>query len=150
MNAASAHDDPALRALLDATGVPFTSADQDAIYAVGRSLYDRADHQRAADVFRLLALLAPLRSRSWASLAACHEAFGDNDRARILYALALDVREHDNHRPVAAAYKARLDLEAGDADAAATTLEVFDRDVADAALVAMVDSLESELRRTRR
>jgi len=150
MNAAATQSDPTIAALLQATGVPFTAADQDAVYAVGRMLYDRAEHHRAADVFRVLALLAPMRSRSWAALAACHEAFGDTERARILYALALDVNEHDNHRPVAAAYKARLDLESGDAGAAEATLELFDRDAADAALAAMVDSLECELRRARR
>lgn len=150
MNAATNHEDPALRSLLDAAGVPFTSADQDAVYAVGRVLYERADHQRAADVFRLLALLAPMRSRSWASLAACHEALGEVERARVLYALALDVSEHDNHRPVAAAYKARLDLEVGDEEAAAATLELFDRDAADPALLALVDTVARATSRTTR
>lgn len=149
MNTAT-HADPTIAALLQATGTPFTPGDQDALYAVGRTLYDNAEHHRAADVFRLLALLAPMRSRSWTSLAACHEAFGDTERARVLYALALDVNEHDNHRPVAAAYKARLDLEAGDINAAIETLELFDRDSADASLIAMADALERELTRTRR
>lgn len=116
--------DEVLRDVL--SGVPFTADDQDAIYAVGRFLYEQSQHVRAAEVFRLLALLAPKRSRSWTALAACHEALGDVDRARTLYALALDVPEHDNHRPVAAVYKARLDIDAGDEDAARASLESCD------------------------
>lgn len=107
-------------------GTPFTADDQDAIYAVGRFLYEQGQHVRASEIFRLLALLVPERSRSWTALAACHEALGDIERARALYAIALEVPEHDDHRAVAAVYKARLDIDAGDEDAARASLGCCD------------------------
>lgn len=149
MSPAVTRDDPMLQSLLTAAGIPYTSADQDAIYAIGRVLYDRADYTDATHMFRLLALVAPTRSRSWASLAACHEALGDAERARILYALALDVDERDNHRDVAAVYKARLDLDAGDREVAGETLAELDRDNLDPALLSIVTSIEHALWRRR-
>lgn len=114
------------RAISGALDIPFTRDDQDAIYAVGRFLYEQQQPGRAAEVFRLLALVAPERCRSWTALAACHEALSDVARARELYRLALDVAEQDDHRATAAVCKARLDLDNGDDDAARIALEGCD------------------------
>ncbi len=114
------------RAISAALDIPFHREDQDAIYAVGRFLYEQQQAARAAEVFRLLALVAPERCRSWTALAACHEALGDVDRARDLYRLALEVAEQDDHRATAAVYKARLDLDNDEGDAARLALETCD------------------------
>lgn len=112
----------ALRATLAMAEVPFGPEDADSIHAVGRLLFERGDHEDAAHVFRLLALVAPTHPRSWTALASCHDILGDVERARALYGIALSVPDDDAFRPYAAANKARLDLDAGDPEAAEAAL----------------------------
>ena len=136
-----------LRATLALAEVPFGPEDADAIHAVGRVLLDSGDAFGAADVFRLLALVAPTASRSWTALAACHEARGDLERARALYGAALVAPDHDGFRPFAAVNKARLDLDVGDEHAAELALEVADG-VDDVALRRQQQALRARLRRS--
>ncbi|MCE7891556.1 MAG: hypothetical protein KJ015_32850 [Myxococcales bacterium] len=65
--------------------VPNASAEIDAYYAVGKLLYDNDDFCRAADVFRLVALLDPRRGDAWWALGACHEQEGELETAAAMY-----------------------------------------------------------------
>lgn len=123
MSAQTSPEQRLVQLVLDGADAPFAADDQDSIYAVGRTLYERGDYVNAAHVSRLLALVAPRRSRSWTTLAACHDALGDAERARALYGLALTVDEHDLHRPFAALHKARLDIECGELEVAELGLD---------------------------
>lgn len=64
---------------------PSASAEIDAYYAVGKLLYDNDDFRKAADVFRLVALLDPTRCDAWWALGACHEQEGDLETAAAMY-----------------------------------------------------------------
>ena len=137
-----------LRATLAVAEVPFGPEDADSIHAVGRALFERGDHTDAVHVFRLLALVAPTSPRSWTALASYHDVLGDVERARALYGLALGVPDHDEFRPFAAANKARLDLDAGDAEAAECALESVDNDCVESAeLERLLVSVRSRLGR---
>jgi uncharacterized protein HemY len=56
-----------------------------AFYEVGRMLYDSSDFQRAAEVFRLVALLDPTNGDGWQALGACHEQQGELGVAAVVY-----------------------------------------------------------------
>jgi Flp pilus assembly protein TadD len=137
-----------LRATLALADVPFGRDDADAIHAVGRVFLERGAPRDAVHVFQLLALVAPSAPRSWTALAVCHEALGDLARARALYGLALDAPERDTFRGYAAVNKARLDLEAGDLDAAEAALdELGDEPELEAPIGGFLAALRAQLRR---
>lgn len=91
---------------------------QDTTHALAQMLYERGDIIPALDVFRLLALCAPSRARSWFSIAACHEALGDEERAAALYELSASVGADPEFAVVAAIRGANVLCNLGELDRA--------------------------------
>jgi len=94
------------------------NAEADAIYAIGHAYYAREQFQRAADLFRLLVLCRANETRGWFSLAACHEAIGDDDRAIALYRIAIAAPIGKDDRLRAHVYLARMMVRLGRKDEA--------------------------------
>jgi tetratricopeptide (TPR) repeat protein len=92
---------------------PLQQREADAIYAIGHAYYARDQFGPAADLFRLLVLCRPQESRGWFSLAACHEASGDDDRAISLYEIAIAAPTGREDRLRAHVYLARMMLRLG-------------------------------------
>ncbi len=121
---------------------------RDGLYAIGRMFYERQDHVRAADVFRLLVLAAPTEARGWLALAASHEAADDDDRARELYRIAIEATEPSPERTTAIVYLARLSLRERDVAEAHRLLEqVIDEDELDPEVLGIAASIRRSLRR---
>lgn len=71
--------------MLHAESIAAPAAEFDAYYAIGKLLYDNDEFRKAADVFRLAALLEPTRGEVWWALGACHEQEGELGVAALLY-----------------------------------------------------------------
>ena len=94
------------------------------LYAAGFSFYENTDFVKAADVFRLLALVRPHAARSWVALAATHEAVEDHERAMVLYGMAAQSRDASDHeRAEAYIHLARVEHLLGEEDAAEQDLQ---------------------------
>src|SRR5258708_35996501 len=82
-------DEPSMLEEFLTTGrLPLDDSWVDAAYAVGHKFYSRDEYGKAIDLFRLLVLARPDDARGWFSLAAAHEASGDEVRAVMLYETA--------------------------------------------------------------
>lgn len=123
----------------------------EALYAAGYAFYEQADHARAADVFRLLALARPHSPRSWIALAATHESVGDLERAMALYGIATQTQYGtDPERAAAFINLARTEHQLGADDEArddlARTIEISDRTELDETTMLAIDALDQALR----
>lgn len=78
------------------------------VLALGTRHYAEDRFGDAADLFRLAALDRPSSSRAWFSLASCHEAVDDVQRAASLYRIAVAAPDDDGGRARARLYLARL------------------------------------------
>jgi tetratricopeptide (TPR) repeat protein len=99
---------------------------QDTTHALAQALYERGDITQALDVFRLLALCAPMRARSWFSVAVCHEALGDEERAASLYELSVEVGGDHEFVVLAAIRGAKLLCDLDEVDRASEVLDRVD------------------------
>ncbi|MGZ6096719.1 MAG: hypothetical protein ACXWUG_32040, partial [Polyangiales bacterium] len=96
---------------------------QDAAHSIGQLLYENGDVSAALDVFRLVALCAPMRARSWYSIAACHEVLGDGEHAAKLYRLAVDVARDEDYASLAGIRGALIACNEGDFESAEAFLD---------------------------
>jgi len=96
-----------LRPLVDGSLPELSDHEADAVYALAASRYEADDHASAADLFRLLVLRRARDVRSWMSLAMCHDAVHDYERACALYEIAIVAPRGDAERPRARLYLAR-------------------------------------------
>jgi tetratricopeptide (TPR) repeat protein len=87
---------------------PLSDHEVELLYGIGRLHYERDQHATAMDLFRVLVLCRPNDARGWFSLAACHEAVDDDERAIALYEVAAAAPQGDEDRLRARLFLARL------------------------------------------
>lgn len=99
---------PLVSAFVRGNAPPLSKEQLDGIYTVGVRLYAREQYREAADVFRLVVLCRPRQACGWIALAACHEAFGEDEHAIVLYQAAALAPASNANRRRARVHLARL------------------------------------------
>jgi Flp pilus assembly protein TadD len=104
------------------------SSERDALFAAGHILYDRGEHERAADVFRFLVVADPLHAASWWALGSCCEQLERLEEAAFMYGNAVRFGEPD---PTPALLWVRALLRSGEPQRAAEVLDEIETDELD-------------------
>jgi uncharacterized protein HemY len=127
--------------------VELTADELNALFVVGRELYERNDFTRAANTLRLLVLVEPLFVEGWQLLGACHEELSDFEVAARMYETGCRMGGND---PRLALLAARASVRDGDMASAARWLaEIEDWELDDElepALSALRSVLEGDTR----
>jgi Flp pilus assembly protein TadD len=66
-------------------GIALSAEELKAMYLAGHTLYEAEQFERAAAIFRLLAMSEPLYTAAWQALGACHERLEDPVTAAKIY-----------------------------------------------------------------
>ncbi len=114
----------------------------DAIYALAHELFENGDYARAADLFRYMIVVEPLREDGWWGLGACHERLEDYEIACEIYETGFELGSID-----LGLRWADVRLQIGDDDGAREVLEqVLEQDDSET-VVAAVRAMERAMTR---
>ena len=132
----------ALERFLAGESSGLADVDAERLFLVGALNYQHSRFADAAEMFRALVLARPRSVRAWASLAMCHDAVEDFDRAASLYTIALCAPVDEGYRERATIYLSRTLYWLEQYGRAAEQLDA----VGEVELVPELEDLRTELR----